>query len=381
MRIDPATAPSWLLPVAVVFLWIGISLIAITSKCLLTDKKCSRWGPQHGADFPYPLHISWLHLFIVGACLFAVLTFNDAVIAKRKPRLFDGRKLRLCSMVGCVFGLKNVVGLMALRETPTATYMLFHALNIVFIALAAWVVVGETPGSIGEIVSLVGIVIGSSISSSESFFSGGEHSIGGFAFLLNVTNGICAGATVATLRWTTLRMGEANMTIAELTCLELLVGAAVIMPIAFVFEGGAVFTINSTQWFWLLVSSVIILIYHLVLSLICYLAPALVVGVVEALKPLPAFVIVALIQKLPHKTTRFWLGTLFTLASAIAFKLSRTINGDSLRRRNSRQYLLESASIQYQTSGRELYDNVPLNERIGNDLESDSDASVQVTAS
>jgi len=44
---------------------------------------------------------------------------------------------------------------------------------------------------------------------------------------------------------------------------------------------------------------------------------------VEALRPLPAFAIIAFVQKTEKKDANFWLGSALVLVSAIGFQLSR----------------------------------------------------------
>mmetsp|Transcript_21756 Transcript_21756/g.47452 ORF Transcript_21756/g.47452 Transcript_21756/m.47452 type:complete len:424 (+) Transcript_21756:390-1661(+) len=386
--LDPSSSRSWLLPVSVVILWLSVAFILLSVKCLLTDVKCTRWGPEHGANFGKPLSTAVLNLFLVGATLALITALKDVLVSRRRPRLLDTatllNKLKICAPVGCSFGMKSVVSHWALRVTPTAIFELFHGISIVFIAIAAWIVVGEKPTSIGEVLALCGVLAGSAIAASGSFFAGGDDEIGLFAFLLNIASSVLAGAVVATLRWTTLRIDETGLSIVELTCLKTLIGAAITFPFAIGVEGAAMFTLSSMQQSWLLTSSAIMLVYHLNLSLLCYLAPALVVGVVEALKPLPVFTIVALMQTLPETSSMFWIGTFITLASAVSFKLLRTLSKVPLNRSTSSQYLLggggdsnndiHANTYQHHELGRRFPESTPLNDRIGNDLESDSDA-------
>lgn len=174
----------------------------------------------------------------------------------------------------------------------------------------------------GEFIALVGIVIGSSIASLGSFFAvddegreegegetnGNAHAGGLIAFALNMAYAMLGGIVVATLRWTALRMDDVGMSISELTCLKMFVGALFVVPVALLFEGFVMFQLSSEQLSLVLISSVLILIYHLSLSLVCYMAPALVVGVVEAIKPVFAFVVVAVFQRLPSTTISFYVG-------------------------------------------------------------------------
>lgn len=333
----------WALPVAVALIWVGTSCIAIATKCLLTDKKCTRWGPDKGAQFPHPMTIAAVNLSIVGSGLLFVLTLRDVVISRRKPRLFSLDRIRIGLPVGVAFGLKILIGLAALRETPTEVYMLFHAINIIFIALAARVLVGEEPACFGEYVALLGVAVGSAISTSRSFF-GGEDSVGMMAFILNITNGMFAGAVVATLRWTTLQMNTTDISIAELTNLQILIGAVVVLPMTLLIEGGLIFTINSSQLQLLLISSSIMLVYHLALTLVCSLTSSLSVGIIEAVKPLPAFIVVAVVQKLPESNFFFWIGTSITIASSIYYKFSRTMRAKGFCRSGSKQSLLPNSS-------------------------------------
>eukprot|EP00804_Cyclotella_cryptica_P000420 CCRYP_020913-RA/>CCRYP_020913-RA protein AED:0.36 eAED:0.36 QI:0/-1/0/1/-1/1/1/0/365 len=341
--VSAVPSKKWALPVAIALIWVGTSCIAIATKCLLTDKKCTRWGPEQGAQFPHPLTIAAVNLSIVGSGLLLLLTLRDVVIARRKPRLFSWDKFRVCLPVGFAFGLKILIGLAALRETPTEVYMLFHAINIIFIALAARILVGEEPTCFGEYIALLGVAVGSAISTSRSFF-GNENGVGLIPFLLNICNGIFAGAVVATLRWTTPQMNMMDISIAEVTNLQILIGAVVVLPMTLLIDGGMIFTINTHQLQWLLISSAIMLVYHLALTLVCSLTSSLSVGIIEAVKPLPAFIVVAVVQKLPESNFLFWLGTSITLASSIYYKISRTMHTKGLRRSGSRQCLLASSN-------------------------------------
>lgn len=264
------------------------------------------------------------------------------MVAQRSPQLFSWNKIYICLPVGIAFGLKVVIGLAALRDTPTEIYMLFHATNILFIAMAAWIMVGEKPTCLGEILALFGIAVGSVLSMSKSFFGSTEDStpIGLMAFLLNMTNGIFAGLIVATLRWTTLQMKTIDISIAEITNLQILIAAAFVLPLAFLHDGTVIFSLHLSQFKWLFISSSIMLIYHLALSLVCALTSSLTVGIIEAIKPLPAFIVVAIVKQVPKSDVWFWLGTLITLASSVYFKVSRTIHMKGLRRSGSRQSLL-----------------------------------------
>ena len=391
---ESSTSGTWL-PLAVIFLLVSSSLVALSIRCLLTDESCTRWGPESGANFSYPLSTSALHLVLVSITIATILVLKDIIVKRRKPRLLDRQllfpKLRLSSLVGCFFGLNAVVAHMALKETPAAIFEIFHGLHLVFIAVAAWIVLGEAPGGLGEVIALLGIVIGSSIASVASFFAlddeaggeggGGEddasvyHTGGFLSFVLNLAYAVLGGIVVATLRWTALRIDDVGMSIGELTCLKMFIGALVVVPVALLFEGAVMFQLSSKQLSLVLISSALILVYHLSLSLVCYMAPALVVGVVEAVKPVLAFVVVAIFQRLPSTTISFYVGAFIILASAVSFKLIRTIYGEErqLHRSSSGQYLLQAARSQREILGHRLVESVPLNERIGNDLESDSD--------
>lgn len=155
-----------------------------------------------------------------------------------------------------------------------------------------------------------------------------------------MTNGIFAGLVVATLRWTTLQMKTIDISIAEITNLQILIAAAFVLPLAFLHDGTVIFSLHLSQFKWLFISSSIMLIYHLALSLVCALTSSLTVGIIEAIKPLPAFIVVAIVKQVPKSDVWFWLGTLITLASSVYFKVSRTIHMKGLRRSGSRQSLL-----------------------------------------
>ena len=394
---EPSNSQKWL-PLAVVSLLLSSSLVALAIRCLLTDEACTRWGPESGANFSHPLSTSALHLAIVSMAIATILVLKDIIIKRRKPRLLDRQllypKLRLSSLVGCSFGMNAIVAHVALQQTPAAIFEVFHGLHLVFIAVAAWIVLGEAPGGLGEYIALVGIVIGSSIASLGSFFvvddegreegegetNGNAHAGGLIAFALNMAYAMLGGIVVATLRWTALRMDDVGMSISELTCLKMFVGALFVVPVALLFEGFVMFQLSSEQLSLVLISSVLILIYHLSLSLVCYMAPALVVGVVEAIKPVFAFVVVAVFQRLPSTTISFYVGAFIILASAVSFKLIRTLYGEGrqFHRSDSGQHFLAGTSSpatrsQGEILGHRLVESVPLNERIGNDLESDSD--------
>jgi hypothetical protein len=55
-------------------IWCTFPLITITSKCLLTTMdQCSRWGPENGTNFHYPVTVAALNLLLVGGFLMFVI--------------------------------------------------------------------------------------------------------------------------------------------------------------------------------------------------------------------------------------------------------------------------------------------------------------------
>lgn len=173
---------------------------------------------------------------------------------------------------------------------------------------------------------------------------------------LNILNGMLAGTVVVLLRSTMLQCH--GKMIAQVTVLKMLIGAATLLPICLAIEGSAILSLTSKQLAWLWISSGAILIYHVNLSLLCWLATAPTVAIVEALRPVPAFIAIALLQKMEPKNANFWVGSVLVLVSAVGFQLSRrfckvnesrdVINSTTLMRDRKKQRSSGSTEI---TSG------------------------------
>lgn len=190
----------------------------------------------------------------------------------------------------------------------------------------------------------------------------GFHDIGLLSVTLNLCNLVLGGVVVALLRSTTLHLEEAEMSITELTFLKLIIGSLVVFPFALTSEGMAMFSLPGMQRTRLWISSAAIIVFEVNLSLICSLAPALLVGVVQGIKPVSLYIAswFAGDEGLhEYASTLFWIGTSIILASAIIFKLLRASSRPS-EDRTIRRF------------GDRLNERTPLNERIGYDSDSDS---------
>jgi hypothetical protein len=358
-------------------LWMTFPLVALSTKCFLTAQQCTRFGGWQGANFAHPLTAAALHLFLVGLSLLVLSAItSSSVFCSCHPECCaplndddddDGRprrdnshhptlhvkdKLVVCAPVGVVFGIKYSVGHWALQVTPVLMYELFHALNLLFVALFAHVVLGEGLQTYGEILGCLGVMVGSIVAAQHGFdhhHEDHESSVASssssssdlvIALVLNILNAMLAGILVVLLRWSML---QCHGRVLQVTAIKMLMGgAALLIPLFFFHDdtnsdntGIIISTMDSKQWLWLGISSVAILLYHVSLSLLCWLAAAPTVAIVEALRPVPAFVAIALLQKMEPKKANFWIGSAIVLASAVCFHLSRRFCRDEKERRNA----------------------------------------------
>ena len=348
-------------------LWLTFPLVTLSAKCFLTSVKCSRWGPDEGSDFHYPLTAATLHLLIVGGSLLVLIALthlalcwqrdtnislpNDVDAAFAQER-FSGRMIKLhhlrrCSAVGVAFGIKYVVAHWALQVTPAAVYELFHCINILFVALLAHFLLGERLTTWGDVGCCLGIVVGSAMASQQGFEVNGKVSM--LALSLNIVKGLLAGTVVVLLRWTMLPCSR--RVVVQVTAYKMVMGAAALIPFAIVIEGLVILSLTSKQLTWLCISSWAIFVYHVNLSLLCWLASAPTVGILEALRPVPAFVGIALLQKMYPKNVWFWMGTVLVLVSVVGFGLSRNFRRVD-ERNNVTTFLLERCKIRNQSTGR-----------------------------
>jgi len=309
-------------------LWLSFPFVSLSAKCFLT-KKCA--FHYQGSEFSHPLSAAVLHLLLVGSVLLlieGVLSWRRHWHSTEESSLSLQRTIQRCAPVGVTFGCKYVVGHYALQVTPTPIYELFHCLNLVFVTAFAYLVLNERLQTCGEFASIVGVVVGSGLAGYEGFHSNNDATITWLALVLNLLNGMLAGAVVVLLRTTML---QCRGKVAQVTCLKMLIGAVCVVPFALWIELEAIFQLPGDQLVWLLISSGAILVYHVNLALLCYLATdAPTVAIVEALRPFPAFVLLALLQKMTPKPASFWIGSVVVLVSAVSFELSRKF----CRRRN-----------------------------------------------
>jgi hypothetical protein len=81
-------------------------------------------------------------------------------------------------------------------------------------------------------------------------------------------------------------------------------------------------SMTLNQLVWLGLSSLAILVYHVNLALLCTLSTSTTVGIVETLRPAPAFGIIVLTQGVQgQKGALFWIGSAVILISTIIFHL------------------------------------------------------------
>jgi len=344
---------SILLPLSAVSLWLTFPLVTLSSKCLLTNEiqeqfQCTRFGGT-GAGFAHPVTVAALHLLLVGTTLFAgsfvstscyshykkqkkaawqlnsISRSNRLIIMEQSEDmsvLSVTDRLRTCGPVGLAFGLKYVVGHWALNVTPAVVYELFHGLNLLFVATLAYFVLNERLQSRGEVFSCFGVVVGSMLAGQQGFQVNGKINL--LVLFLNLLNGMLAGVVVVLLRSTMFKLGN----VAQVTAYKMLLGAAAVLPAALCLEGvSPVLSMTTKQFTWLLISSGAILVYHVTLGLLCWLATtAHTVAVVEALRPVSAFLVLAGLQKWQPKRTNFWIGSVVVLVSAVGFHLAKRFN-------------------------------------------------------
>jgi hypothetical protein len=236
-----------------------------------------------------------------------------------------GQMIRLCAPVGLCFGCKYVFGHAALEFTPTPIYELFHCLNLVFCAIFAHFVLNEKLQTCGEFTSVAGVVFGSAVAGYNGLVN--VAGVSWLALAFNLSNGILAGAVVVLLRTT---MIQSHGRFVRVTSLKMLLGASCIFPFALWIEQGALFHLTWHQIVWLSISLAAVLVYHCNLSLLCYLATdAPTVAIVEALRPVPAFILLVLLQQMTQKPLSFWIGSSVVLLSAVGYELSRKFSSET----------------------------------------------------
>jgi len=276
-------------------LWMSFPFVTLSAKCFLTSDQCTRLGWK-GASFSHPLTAAALHLLVVGLSLLVVSTIlstssfsccsnNSTGHGQQEQEQEQNSnndhhslkdKLRICVPVGLVFGAKYSVGHWALQMTPAVVYELFHAFNLLFVALFAHIILGEHLHTYGERLGVMGVVVGSMLAVVHEF---NGTSLSPLAFLLNIINGALAGALVVFLRLSMLRC---HGQVVQVTAFKMLIGAAALLPVCLVFDETS-FAMTFTQWMWLCISSAAILVYHVSLGLLCWLSTAPTVSIVEAL--------------------------------------------------------------------------------------------------
>lgn len=302
---------TWGLAASSIVLWLLVGMTPMFSKCLMTTTACTRWGPS-GGDFGNPLTTTFYQLALVALSLLPTIVKLD------KPL----EVFRACVPVGICFGVKYSVSHLALQKTPASMYALLHASTIVFIVIFSRLILGEKLESKLEVFAFLGVVAGTILSTLQEISA-----VGVLPLMLTLLDCVLAGVLVSLLRKAMVHVKKHAL---QVTCFKSLVGAVVVCPVALFLEGPQ--AVSRSQMNLLLLSSATILGYHANLSILCWLAPALVVGVVESMKGIPAFTMTSLMQGIPHTTVAFWCGALIVLASAFLFKLARALNDRAKRR-------------------------------------------------
>lgn len=344
--------------------YFSFPLVTLSTKCLLSAS-CTRWNV--GVEFGHPVTVVYLHLISTG--LVSILASNLCPFQRNGNDCFlpCRRTLRDCLVLGLGFGIKYCVGHWTLKVTPAYIFELFHSVHIVWIALSAHILLNESI-TWHQIACGLGIVVGCLAMNSQKLYL---MAIGSVALLpsdnglvalviaLNVVNGIIAGLIVVLLRSIILL---SNSSALQITGYKMLFGGLLVLPVGVLLEGVTTLqTMTPSHLFWTLVSSVCILVYHWNLSLLCLLAEsANTVAVVESLRPLPAFFIVAGLQQLPESTAAFWLGSLVVLVSAVFFHfpVSRSaIRGGGVYKKTSKlQRQRQSSEVSDVTEATRLLD-------------------------
>lgn len=287
--------------VSMVTLWVLAAVSPMATRCLLTRTRCTRWGPS-GAHFAYPLTSTAYQL------MFASVALSPSVVRGAWRSV-----LGATAPAGAIFGLKYGVAHLALQRTPVSVYTLVHCSTIIFIVIASILVLGERLESRLEVWACAGVALGTAVAATDQM-----ESVGLSGLLWTLLDCALAGAVVAALRRAVLTDKRQYL---QVTCVKTGIGALAVLPFALVFEEQT--PMDSTQVTAFVVSSAVVLLYHANLTVLCSLAPGVVIGVVEALKPIPAFALTALVQGVPSTTATFWVGTSIVFCSALACKLDR----------------------------------------------------------
>ena len=114
----------------------------------------------------------------------------------------------------------------------------------------------------------------------------------------------------------------------QVTAYKMLIGGLVLIPFCLAVDGGftTILSMTRQQLKWLLLSSITILIYHINLTWLCWRIRATTVGMLEAFRPVPAFLILSFLQPQQQKEQSiawFWFGAITILVSTIIFECSK----------------------------------------------------------
>lgn len=290
-----------LLGLCMVALWVLAAVSPMATRCLLTRTRCTRWGPD-GTHFAYPLTSTAYQLIFASVALSPSMMRGAwrSVVAATAP-------------AGVIFGLKYGVAHLALQRTPASVYTLVHCSTIIFIVIASRLLLGERLESRLEVWACVGVAVGTAVAATEQV-----ESVGVSGLLWTLLDCALAGALVATLRRAVLTDTRSYL---RVTCVKTGIGALAVLPFALVFEDQT--TMNSGQVAIFVVSSTVVLLYHANFTVVCSLSPGVVIGVIEALKPIPAFALTALVQGVPSTSATFWVGSSLVFFSALVCKIAR----------------------------------------------------------
>jgi hypothetical protein len=365
-------------------IWLCFPWVSLSAKCFLTEQCAfSMFGSDSdggggGANFGHPITAAMLHLLLVGTtltcwnnrchCRSGTTTNTYDVDDNAVPRPTSGGggtiiridtnnnnnntaldsntaqlsyyyMFRQCFFLGVAFGGKYMVAHAALQITPTAIYELFHCLNLVFVAILSHFVLHERLETCGEWLNAFGVLVGSLMALGEGLSKGTNDDDGDnnehhlilhtpywwWALTLNLFNGILAGTVVVLLR---LALLQCQRRVAMVTAWKMCIGGIVLLPVAAWIDGVTAIQLIWTSWkacFWLGLSSLAILIYHLMLAFLCSVAVAPTVAMVEALRPVTAFALLAWVQNVPlqNKSPRFWWGSALILCCTGGFEWFR----------------------------------------------------------
>lgn len=227
------------------------------------------------------------------------------------PGLFE--KVRICTPVGVLFGLKFSLTNIGLQVLPTTTHVLLQATDIVWTVVAAWLLNKERPVSAGDWVACALSLVGSTCLAIQLSADFDEPRAMILPVLINLTSPALLGLCFATLRRATLRFAAAAERIGEIssieiTCLKLAIATVTTAIIAIGLEGPAAQMHPFWSALWdggagvlalVLGGALLISVYQVNCTWLTYMTSTLTVGIVSGIKIVPQWIGAALVNGSP----------------------------------------------------------------------------------